>query len=250
MKLSIIEDIYRFTLDLLFPIRCLGCNQISQKSQDTRENWVCHSCFEKIKLKIGFECAFCSSRTLNGETCPFCRRENWLDYLWAATNYSDPLIKKILWAYKYKFIYSLKFPLSRLLLKFLKEKQRDKFIENYRGQLLMLPVPIHRLRLNWRSYNQSELITQELAEVLGITTTANTLARFKKRKPQAEIQNKEERVENTKGIFACIQPDKVKDKTIILVDDVTTTGSTLNECAKVLKQAGAKKVIGLVVAKG
>lgn len=246
MKLSIAK----FLLDLLFPIRCLGCNQISLGHKDNGENWVCRPCFEKIKLKIEFECAFCSSRTLNGETCPFCRKENSLDYLWAAANYSDPLVKKILWAYKYKFIHPLKFPLSRLLLKFLKEKQRDKFIENYRQQILVLPVPIHRLRLNWRSYNQSELIAQELSRALGIATAADVLVRPKKRKPQAEIKDKEKRIENTRGIFACVKPDKVKDKTIVLIDDVTTTGSTLNECARVLKEAGAKKVIGLVVAKG
>ncbi len=249
MKLNELS-ITKLFLDLIFPIRCLGCNETSLKRESDEEDWICRSCFEKIKLKIAFECAFCSSRTLNGETCPFCRKENSLDYLWAAANYSNPLVKKILWAFKYKFIRSLKLPLSRLLLKFLKEKQRDQFVENYREQILMLPVPIHRLRFNWRSYNQSELMARELAQALNVEASSEALVRLKKRKPQAEIKNKEERVKNTKGIFACIRPDKVEDKTIVLVDDVTTTGSTLNECAKVLKEAGAKKVIGLVVAKG
>jgi len=187
---------------------------------------------------------------LNGETCPFCKRDNWLDYLWVAANYDNALIKRALWAFKYKFISSLKLPFSRLLLKFLYEKNKDKFIESYRQQIVMLPVPLHRRRFNWRSYNQSELVAQELASILGVKVDVNVLIRTQNKKPQMEIKGKEERIANAKGIFACRLPKKIKNKTVILVDDVTTTASTLNECARVLKQSGAKKVIGLVVARG
>jgi len=228
--------------DLLFPIKCLGCGKFQE--------FVCSFCFEKIELKKGFECAFCSSRTLNGEICPFCRNDSWLDYFWTAADYSNPLVKKMLWAYKYKFVRELRTPLSRLLLKFLEEKEKNKFVENHAGQLLLVPMPIHRLRLNWRSYNQSELIAQELAEKIKLEIAADVLLRVKNKKPQAEIKNKEERSANIEGIFYCPTPERVNNKIILLVDDVATTGSTLNQAAKTLRQAGALKVIGLVVAKG
>ena len=228
--------------DLLFPIKCLDCGKFGE--------FICNSCFRKIELKKGFECAFCSSRTLSGEICPFCRNDSWLDYFWAAADYSNPLVKKMLWAYKYKFIRELRTPLSRLLLKFLEEKEKNKFIENHAGQLVLIPVPIHRLRLNWRSYNQSELIAQELAEKIKLEIAADVLLRVKNKKPQAEIKNKEERSANIEGIFYCPTPERVNNKIILLVDDVATTGSTLNQAAKTLRQAGALKVIGLVVAKG
>lgn len=246
-KLSIVK----FLLDLLFPAKCLGCGERPVSVQrDGSEEWICNSCFDGIKLKTGFECAFCLSRTVNGETCPFCKKENWLDYLWIAANYDDSVVKRALWAFKYKFISSLKFPLGRLVLKFLREKKKDEFIKNYREQILMIPVPLHRLRLNWRSYNQSELLARELALVLDIETDAGVLVRTQNKKPQMEIKGREERVANAKGIFVCGMPEKVKGKVVILIDDITTTASTLNECARALKQAGTEKVIGLVVARG
>ena len=175
-KLSIIK----FFLGLLFPTKCLRCG----KKQE--EEWICRFCFDSIKLKTGFECAFCLSRTVNGETCPFCRKDHFLDFLWVTASYEESSVKRLLWAFKYKFIFSLKFPLSRLLLKFLREKKKDEFIKNYRGQILMLPVPLHRLRFNWRSYNQSELLAQEVAAVLGIEVAADVLIRTQNKKPQME----------------------------------------------------------------
>ena len=68
--------------------------------------------------------------------------------------------------------------------------------------------------------------------------------------PQAELKDKEKRIKNAQNIFTSLEKEKIKGKTIILVDDISTTGSTLNEAAKVLKQSGAEKIIGLVVAKG
>ena len=156
----------------------------------------------------------------------------------------------MLWAYKYKFIRELRTPLSRLLLKFLEEKGGNKFIENHARQLLLVPMPIHRLRLNWRSYNQSELVARELADKTKLEIAPDLLIRVKNKKPQAEIKNKEERNANVEGIFYCPTPERVRNKIILLIDDVATTGSTLNQAAKTLKQAGALKVIGLVVAKG
>jgi len=75
------------------------------------------------------------------------------------------------------------------------------------------------------------------------------LAKIKETPPQAELSD-EERKENLKGSFSCRSPDLVKGKKIILIDDVYTTGSTMEECAKVLKMAGAKEVVGIVVARG
>lgn len=240
MKLSIAD----FFLDLIFPVKCLGCGQKEEKEH------ICSYCFENIKLKIGFECAFCLSRTLNGETCPFCAREHWLDYLWVAADYQDSAVKRAIWAFKYKFISSLKFPLTGLLLKFLKEKKKDELLKNYRQDILIVPVPLHRLRLNWRSYNQSELLALELGKELGIAVDESVLVRTENKKPQAEVEDKEKRVSNAVGVFACFNPEKITDRTVLLVDDVATTASTLDECAKVLKESGARKVIGLVVARG
>ena len=247
MKLSI-ESFKEFLFDLLFPIHCLGCRQI-QNSFDPDKH-LCQLCFEKINLRKGFECAFCSSPTDRGETCPFCKKNHFLDFIWIAASYEEPLVKKMLWALKYKFISSTKVPLSKILVKFLKQKDKDRFLDSYRSEIVLVPLPLHRLRFNWRSYNQSELLAEELAREFKLEIAIDALERIKNKKPQAEIENKEERIKNTEGIFICSRPEKVKNKTVLLIDDIATTGATLDECARILKEAGAKKVIGLVVAKG
>ncbi|MBI2676789.1 MAG: ComF family protein [Candidatus Yanofskybacteria bacterium] len=246
-KLSI-ESLKDFLFDLLFPIHCLGCRQIQNASDPDKH--LCRLCFEKINLRKGFECAFCSSPASQGETCPFCKKNHYLDFIWIAASYEEPLVKKMLWALKYKFIVSAKKPLGKLLIKFLKEKNKDRFFDSYRSEVVLIPLPLHRLRLNWRSYNQSELLAEELAGEFKLEIAVGVLERTKNKKPQAEIENKEERIKNTEGIFVCPRPEKIKNKTVVLVDDIATTGATLDECARILKEAGAKKVIGLVVAKG
>ena len=214
------------------------------------ENYLCSSCFKKIKFKIEPECTFCSARSINGQTCPFCREEHYLDFLWAASDYQEPIIKKTLWSFKYRFIPQLKIPLSCLTAAYLRQKKLDKFLENYRQQILLIPIPLHWRRLNWRSYNQSELLAEEIAKEFNLKIESNILTKSKHQKPQAELKDKEERIKNAKNIFACTRSDLVQDKVIILVDDISTTGSTLDEAARILKEAGAEKVIGLVVAKG
>jgi len=123
-------------------------------------------------------------------------------------------------------------------------------METYCQQILVIPIPLYRRRLNWRSYNQSELLAEELAKEFNLKIDKNILKREKYQIPQAELKDKAKRIENSKNIFSCRERQKIAGQTIILVDDVATTGSTLDEGAKVLKESGAEKVIGLVIAKG
>ncbi|TSC74040.1 MAG: phosphoribosyltransferase [Parcubacteria group bacterium Gr01-1014_44] len=248
MKLSIapIISVKNFFLELLFPIHCLNCG----KNYSSPPSYLCPSCFDKIKFKIEPECAFCPSRSINGQTCPFCRQEHHLDFLWAIADYQEPIIKKMLWAFKYRFISSLKIPLGHLLNAYLRHKKLDKFLETYRRQMVVIPIPLHWRRLNWRSYNQSELLAREIANEFNLNIENDILLRTKHKKPQAELADKTARIKNAQNIFSCSESEKIKGKVIILVDDITTTGSTLDEAARILKESGAEKVIGLVVAKG
>ena len=188
MKLSI-GAAKSFFLDLLFPIRCLICG----KDQKYPQNYLCPSCLEKIKFKIEPECAFCSSRSLNGQTCPFCRHGRYLDFLWAAADYQEPIVKKTLWAFKYRFVPDLKIPLGRLISAYLRQKKFNKFLETYRREILIVPIPLHRRRLNLRSYNQSELLAQELAAEFNLNMESGILKREKHQLPQAELKDKENR---------------------------------------------------------
>lgn len=110
-----------------------------------------------------------------------------------------------------------------------------------------VPVPLHFLRKIWRGYNQSAKLAKEIAQSIN-STYLPILRRTKWTKSQG-VFDKEGRINNVKGIFAVLSNIVVTKKSILLVDDVCTTGSTLEECAKVLKAAGAFQVYAIVIAK-
>jgi len=156
-----------------------------------------------------------------------------------AANYQDLVLKKALWMLKYQGIKQLAKPLAELI----KERMWKK-LET--GDWLIVPVPLSKNKLRHRGYNQAELIAKELSD----NVRADILFKKFHTKSQVEVKDKEERLANIIGSFAIKNPEKIKGKKIILIDDVLTTGATMREAKKVLKQAGAKKVIGVVVARG
>ena len=111
-------------------------------------------------------------------------------------------------------------------------------------------MPLHPRRLNWRGFNQAELIAQAVADVLYTQNESRILIRTAGTDSQAELKDKKDRIKNIGNIFKVTDTEKIKNRNILLVDDICTTGATLNQCAKVLKEAGAKKVIAFVVARG
>lgn len=120
---------------------------------------------------------------------------------------------------------------------------------------MLIPVPLHQKRLRFRGFNQSELLAKELSEILTpgleLPLSCNILLRIRYTKPQIKTDSREERLANLKNAFAVAagQEDEIRDKYIWLIDDVATTGTTLEECAGLLKQHGAKTVFGIVLAR-
>ena len=254
-------------LDVIFPKMCLGCNKFtsSLRSQHNANlqiyanaannyscadfDYVCRKCFGEIELKNSLECIGCKRQTRLGFTCTFCDKSNKTDQLIITAELSDPLVGKTLKAYKYKFIQSMALPLSILTRRRVKKLLSKKF-NLFEDNPLLIPVPLHKRRLNERGFNQSELLAKSMADTYHIICGNNILIRVVNPKHQAEIKKKEERLENVKNNFAVTDRTSIRGRTIILVDDICTTGATLNECARVLKENGAKWVIGFVIARG
>jgi len=156
-----------------------------------------------------------------------------------ASNYQDAVLKKALWMLKYQGVKQLAKPLAELI----KERIWKKLeTENW----LVVPVPLSKNKLRHRGYNQAEMIAGELSG----DVRADILFKKFHTKSQVEVKNKEERLANIVGSFEIKNPETIKGKKIILIDDVFTTGATMREAKKVLKEAGAKKVVGVVVARG
>jgi ComF family protein len=111
-----------------------------------------------------------------------------------------------------------------------------------------VPVPLSKKKLRWRGFNQAEEIAKELANFLKIPLISDCLIKTKETKDQVELSEKE-RKENVKGAFYIKNKEKIAGKNVLLVDDVFTTGATMEEAAKVLNEAGSEKIVGVVVAK-
>ena len=126
----------------------------------------------------------------------------------------------------------------------LKTKKTYSFLKKYD---IILYVPMFKKHKLIRGYNQSELIAQRLSNVLGIKLEKNNLVKIIETKKQSTL-TKNQREKNVKNAFKLKNPEKIKDKKVILFDDIYTTGSTVNECSKILKKAGATEIAILTIA--
>ncbi len=242
-----------FLLDLIFPRYCLGCEKEMASKQASQ---VCDACFDKIALNSGVQCHICGLRNPKG-TCQRCRQKTPLKGLLAASQYENPILKEMIHLFKYQSVESLKKPLAELIINYLKKENLiDKFSAR-KNNFILVPIPLTLKRKLSRGFNQSELLAEEIGKFLNCPVI-NLLKRKKFTSPQAEISDWQKRKENISGAFRLSTsyphfyrfPKPIKTIKIILVDDVATSGATLEEAARVLKQAGVKEIYGLVIAKG
>ena len=153
----------------------------------------------------------------------------------------DVIAKKAILALKYNWVKDLAETLNVYI-----EKERDN-IKKLEFDLI-IPMPLHKYRLRERGFNQSSLIAQKISEISGKEIREDVLIRKTYRKPQAEIKKRDAREKNIRNIFKVIDGDRITGKTILIVDDVATTGATLKECARVLKDSGALRIISFTLA--
>lgn len=207
-------------LNLALPEKCLGC-------QRKNNGYFCPECLNKIPP------CFDNSNIL------------------AAAAYQSPVVKKAVWLLKYRRVKKLAEPLAELIFQrlFHSHTQCQHPMLTLGNEPLIIPIPLSKKRLRERGVNQAELIAQHLAGKMSVKMSNNILEKIKHTETQVKVKSRENRLKNLKGTFKVSHPRLLKGKTIILVDDVATTGATLFEAGQVLKKAGAKKVIPIVVAK-
>jgi ComF family protein len=208
-------------LDLFFPKFCLGCKG--------EGSYLCQDCKGTLDiLRIHQR-----------------HKTRYLSDLYFALPYQGGLIKKLILSYKYEpFLKNLSLTLSSLILDhFELLDKRPNFAD-----FCLIPIPLEKRKLRWRGFNQSGEIARELSKSLKIPFLENILMKIKTTLPQVELSEKERR-ENVRGSFFVKNKDSIKGKKILLVDDIYTTGSTMEEAARILRESGAKEVIGIVIAR-
>lgn len=231
--------IKNFLLDILFPKFCLGCK--------TEGTYLCEDCKACLEISENVFCLCETPQRLSfGGKCPKCSFKK-LDGLYFALSYRNKMVKKLIHQFKYEpFIKDLSENLTDLIITHF--QTLNKYEKDFEGKIL-IPIPLSRKKLKNRGFNQAEEIAKKLSEKLKIPILTNGLIKTKENLPQMELSGKE-RQENIKGAFEVIKKEEIQGKKILLVDDVYTTGATMEEAARVLKEAGAKEVFGVVIARG
>ena len=223
---------YDKILNIFFPAKCGFCDAITGNS-----NYICDKCQKLKYISFDNRCVLCGGITynLNG-ICKKCSgRKIYYEKLLYIGEYEGVLKEKLL-AYKFKDkAYFYNFFAELLSVKILQESAD-----------ILTVVPISRKRFFERGYNQSELIGRKVSKYLE-KPYKNLLVKNHETLRQSEL-SKNERFLNVKNTFGVKNKDFVKNKNIILIDDIFTTGATINECSKMLKNAGAKSVVAVVIA--
>lgn len=241
------QYISAWVLDTIFPVKCIECGKFADY---LKKEYLCKNCTKKMPIKQVLECIGCKTKTSAGRTCITCRNTNPIDQLLIVSDYNDPTVARIIKVLKYKFIKEALEPISVIIKRYVYQLSKNKKINLIEENPVITCVPMQSRRLNWRGFNQAGLIAQSLADILQLDSKTDILIQIKKVRPQAEIEERSERLRKPLGIFKVANHATVQNKTVIVVDDVCTTGATLNECARVLKESGASKVIGFVIARG
>lgn len=226
----------KFILNFLFPSCCPVCN-----SMVSEHGMLCADCWAKFNWISDPKCSVCGypfPADLDlGQTplCPTCAADkNEVDWMRSACVY-DNVSKNIMLPFKHAGALKYQELMSRVMINVLRELKKAPDI--------VLPVPLAYRRLWKRGYNQAALLARPIAKHFGIKMDVSSVSR--KYRPDMGHKNAKQRAENIYGVFKVIKPENIKNKTVLLVDDVMTTGATFAELRRVLKRAGASAVYGV-----
>lgn len=214
--------------DLFFPKKCVVCDEVGVM--------LCDDCLGKLNKTVQ-KCPSCCQQSLGGKTHFRCFKPRGMDGLVSLWSYRQREVQKIVKAIKYRFN-------QELVNEIFEKIKLDQIKVD-----LIVPLPLHLKRQNQRGFNQAELIANNIAKLWG-NEVVNLLIRKKSTKPLAEMKSREERKREIRGVFSLNKENRnvLRGKRVLLVDDVFTSGATMREAAKVLKQAGVGEVIGWTLA--
>jgi len=223
-------------LELVFPNRCIVCEDIINFGIN---KCVCNNCKDLFELITGPRCNKCSRPIESGFICRDCANKK----IYFEKNFSVFVYKDLIQDLIIRFKFRNHPAIGKGLAKIISENINQNW---FLKKNIIIPVPIHKTRKRKRGFNQAEIIAKYLAKKFNLEIKSNGLKRIKNTKPQWMLDH-DERENNLNNAFWA-DKNLIKNKNIILIDDIFTTGSTINKCAEVLKLSGASCVYSLTVA--
>ena len=246
MNLKLIGSYAQTALDFVFPAECLECGNFSG---DERVLMFCKSCWASIALLDGPVCPRCgtpfSSKFVLQHSpnflCGDCRNlPPHFDRALSAAEYTG-VLKQAIAQFKFHQKTALGKPLAHICF------SQCSDIVDWKQYQHILPVPLHQKRIRQRGYNQSAILARQLARHTGLELQVGNLRRIRHTEAQWPIKERHKRRQNVRNAFSLKYPEKIQERDIILIDDIFTTGATSDECARILKLAGAASVLVLTL---
>lgn len=239
---NILEDLFRGITNLVYPPYCTICG----KKIITKEfNPLCPECIGKIKWNLPPFCSICGRNTVIElfpiNICLECKKQHhFFDRAWSVSLY-EGIMRECIHKFKYERRFELIYFFERILEEFIK-----KFI-NIGIFDYIFPIPLHPKKLREREFNQALLIAEPIAKKFKKKILLRNIYRKKYTLPQSELKA-EDRRKNIKGAFVIKNTRQIVNKNIFIIDDILTTGATVDECAKLFKESGANIIEVLTIA--
>ncbi len=231
-----LQTAWQEVLDALYPPRCAACAQVGHKG------W-CEDCLSRVFTITPPVCAKCGTPVEPERFCPSCPVHPLLpEAVRAAAHYAGAVKDAI-----HRLKYAAKPAVAPALAQLLIQAWQSTLTEPLHAAEAVIPIPIHRERERERGFNQSALLARQFCHAVGLPLWDHALVRATYRQPQVGL-DAAQRMQNVKDAFRVVRSEEVAGRRVLLMDDVWTTGSTLNEATKALLQAGADRVFALTVA--
>ncbi|OGF04665.1 MAG: hypothetical protein A2509_05655 [Candidatus Edwardsbacteria bacterium RIFOXYD12_FULL_50_11] len=234
-----ISSFFGSLADFVFPPFCSHCHR---RTSEGLAGGICRGCWSLVKKWQDGQCQRCGQPVAEaGSLCRHCLIPEWgCSDIKTIGPFEAPLSEAV-HMLKYSDAKSVSRRLGAMMAERIVSDQR------YNKADLVLAVPLHIARKRERGYNQAQLLAEQLGKSLGVPSPEGLLTRARHTRTQTTL-NREQRLRNVKGIFAVHNPDRIKGRSIILVDDVLTTGATIGSCGQSLFSAGAREVLALTAA--
>ena len=219
-----------FLKDAIAPVFCVQCGAVG--------GWLCSECAEQILWVREQVCYRCGKLSEQGKTCQRCRRHSDLNGVMVATHYEAGPIREMIHQLKYEGMTELAGILAWIGYRELVGRRWNDW--------MIVPLPLHRRRLTERGFNQAELLARGIARQLNLEFQSNRLMRVRATQQQIKLRGRDRR----HNVYQAFRARDVHNRKVLVIDDVMTTGATLEDCARALKDAGASQVWAGVVARG
>ncbi|MDD3145232.1 MAG: phosphoribosyltransferase family protein [Candidatus Gracilibacteria bacterium] len=228
--------IFKFFLDLIAPKKCYSCKK--------EGHFICQNCYN-YEVEFNTVCYVCKGKTKNFEVHDGCKKDVYYDKVIILKHYKSKIISKL--------VKDAKFYNKKEIFEEFSDLVYDKFLLNNKiinlNDFVVISIPSYFTRKIFRGYNSSDIFARFFSGKSKIIYLKNVVKKIRYTKQQSKL-SKKERIINLKDSFVINQKfiEKIKNKNVIILDDVISTGTTLNEISKLLKNNGVKYVIGLIVA--